>query len=105
MQNYNEVMTFIESNHRLGTLNDTLNTYLIKHANELSKMKCVGDETLLRSLHVLLFLGERQPMNEFKLLLRSFDLPVTLDELKEMTDERIAEAIRQKKDTSKRRDS
>lgn len=81
----------------IGTLNDTLNTYLVKHAGELSMTKCVGDETLLRSLHEQLFLGERQPMNEFKLLLRCFDLPVTLDELREMTDERITEAIRQKK--------
>ena len=89
--------TVLEAYRIIGTLNDTLNTYLNKHANELSKIKCVGDETLLRSLHEQLFMGERQPMNEFKQLLRSFDMSFTLDELQEMTDERITEAIRQRK--------
>ena len=36
-------------------------------------------------------------MDEFKLLLSSFDIPITIEEIQEMTDERIAEAIRQKK--------
>lgn len=81
----------------IGTLNDTLNSYLNKHSNELSRVRCVGDETLLRSLHEQLFMGERQPMADFKLLLKSFDMTFTLGEIQEMTDERIAEALRQKK--------
>lgn len=81
----------------IGTVNNTLNAHLIKHAGALSKTKCEGDATLLRSLHEHLFLAEMQPMNEFKMLLRSFDISFTLEELQGMTDERIAEAIRQKK--------
>ncbi len=80
-----------------GTLNDTLNSYLNKHSNELSRVRCAGDKTLLRSLHEQLFMGERQPMADFKLLLKSFDMTFTLGEIQEMTDERIAEALRQKK--------
>ena len=81
----------------INTLNDSLNAFLSIHAGELSKAKCDGDVTLLRSFYEQLLLSKKQPMDEFKLLLRSFDLPVTLEELQGMTDERIAEAIRQKK--------
>lgn len=87
----------LEAYKIIGSLNNTLKSYLIKHAGVLSRTKCEGDETLLRSLQEQLFLGERLPMNEFKLLLRSFDLPITLADLQEMTNERIAESIRQKK--------
>ena len=93
--------TALDAYRIIGTLNEALNAYLIRHAAELSKTKCVGDETLLRSLHEQLFLGEKQPMNEFKLLLRSFDMSFTLEEIQEMTDERIAEAIRQRKINAK----
>lgn len=81
----------------ISSLNDNLKIFLIKHASELSKAKCVGEESVLRPLFEQLFLGERLPLNEFKLLLKSFDLYFTFDEVRDMTDDRIAEAIRQKK--------
>lgn len=89
--------TVLDAYRIIGMLDDALNAYLIRHAGELSKTRCLGDETLLRSLHEQLFLGEKLPMNDFKLLLRSFDMSFTLEEIQEMTDERIAEAIRQRK--------
>ena len=81
----------------LGTLDDTLNEYLTRHATILSKERCVGDENLVTLMHKQLFTGEKQPMLEFVKLLRSFDMTFTLVELGEMDDERIAEVIRQKK--------
>ena len=81
----------------LGTLDDTLNEYLTRHATILSKERCVGDENLVTLMHKQLFTGEKQPMPEFVKLLRSFDMTFTLVELGEMDDERIAEVIRQKK--------
>ena len=81
----------------LGTLDDTLNEYLTRHAAVLSKERCAGDENLVTLMHKQLFTGEKQPMNEFVKLLRSFDIPFTLEELGEMNDERIAEVVRQKK--------
>ena len=81
----------------LGTLDNTLNKYLTRHAAALSKERCVGDENLVTLMHQQLFTGEKQPMPEFVKLLRSFDMPFTLTELVEMSDERIAEVIRQKK--------
>lgn len=81
----------------LGALDDILNDYLTKHAAALSKERCVGDENLVTLMHQQLFTGEIQPMPEFVKLLRSFDSPFTLTELGEMSDERIAEVIRQKK--------
>ena len=80
-----------------GVLTDSLNSYLTRHATALSKEKCVGDMNLVESLHGQLFIGEKQPMTEFKQLMRSFDLFFTLDELKEMAHERIMEVIKQKK--------
>lgn len=81
----------------LGTLDDILNDYLTRHAAALSKERCVGDENLVTLMHQQLFTGEIQPMPEFVKLLRSFDSPFTLTEFGEMSDERIAEVIRQKK--------
>ncbi len=81
----------------LGALDDILNDYLTRHAAALSKERCVGDENLVTLMHQQLFTGEIQPMPEFVKLLRSFDSPFTLTELGEMSDERIAEVIRQKK--------
>ena len=81
----------------IGTLDNTLNEYLTRHAAALSKEKCVGDENQVTLMHQQLFTGEKQPMPEFVKLLRSFDMPFTLAELGEMDDERIAEVIRQKK--------
>ena len=81
----------------LGTLDNTLNEYLTRHAAVLSKERCVGDENLVALVHQQLFTGDKQPMNEFVKLLRSFDMPFTLEELGEMDDERIAEVVRQKK--------
>ena len=81
----------------LGTLDDTLNDYLTRHAAVLSKERCTGDENLVTLMHKQLFTGEKQPINEFVKLLRSFDMPFTLEELGEMDDERIAEVVRQKK--------
>ena len=81
----------------LGTLDDTLNEYLTRHAAVLSKERCAGDEKLVTLMHKQLFTGEKQPMPEFVKLLRSFDMKFTLVELGEMDDERIAEVIRQKK--------
>lgn len=81
----------------IGTLDDTLNDYLTRHANALSKEKCEGEENLVMSLHGQLFTGEKQPFAEFGRLMRSFDRPFTLEELGEMNDDRIAEVIRQKK--------
>ena len=81
----------------LGTMDDTLNEYLTRHAAVLSKERCAGDENLVTLMHKQLFTGEKQPMNEFVKLLRSFDMPFTLEELGEMDDERIAEVVRQKK--------
>lgn len=81
----------------LGTLDDTLNEYLTRHAAVLSKERCAGHENLVTLMHKQLFTGEKQPMNEFVKLLRSFDMPFTLEELEEMDDERIAEVVRQKK--------
>lgn len=81
----------------LGTLNDTLNEYLTRHAAVLSKEWCTGDENLVTLMHKELFTGEKQPMHEFVKLLRSFDMTFSLVELGEMDDERIAEVIRQKK--------
>lgn len=81
----------------IGTLDNTLNEYLTRHATVLSKERCVGDDNLVASLHEQLLSGEKQPFAEFVKLLRSFDMPFTLAELGEMNDERIAEVIRQKK--------
>jgi hypothetical protein len=81
----------------LGTLDDTLNDYLTRHAAVLSKERCTGDENLVTLMHKELFTGEKQPMHEFVKLLRSFDMTFSLVELGEMDDERIAEVIRQKK--------
>lgn len=81
----------------LGTLDDTLNDYLTRHAAVLSKERCTGDENLVTLMHKELFTGEKQPMLEFVKLLRSFDMTFSLVELGEMDDERIAEVIRQKK--------
>ena len=81
----------------LGTLDNTLNEYLTRHAAVLSKERCVGDENLVALVHQQLFTGDKQPMNEFVKMLRSFDMPFTLEELGEMDDERIAEVVRQKK--------
>lgn len=81
----------------LGTLDDTLNEYLTRHAAVLSKERCAVDENLVTLMHKQLFTGEKQPMNEFVKLLRCFDMPFTLEELEEMDDERIAEVVRQKK--------
>ena len=80
-----------------GTLDDTLNDYLTRHAAVLSKERCTGDENLVTLMHKELFTGEKQPMHEFVKLLRSFDMTFSLVELGEMDDERIAEVIRQKK--------
>lgn len=81
----------------IGTLDNTLNKYLTRHATALSKERCIGDGDLVMSMHEQLFTGERQPMAEFGRLMRSFDRPFTLAELGEMDDDRIAEVIRQKK--------
>lgn len=81
----------------LGTLDNTLNEYLTRHAAVLSKERCVGDENLVALVHQQLFTRDKQSMNEFVKLLRSFDMPFTLEELGEMDDERIAEVVRQKK--------
>ena len=81
----------------IGTLDNSLNEYLSRHAAVLSKERCVGDESLVSLMHQQLFTGEKQQMLEFVKLLRSFDMPFTLAELGEMDDERIAEVIRQKK--------
>lgn len=81
----------------LGTLDDTLNDYLTRHAAVLSKERCTGDENLVTLMHKELFTGEKQPMHEFVKLLRSFDMTFSLVELGEMDDERTAEVIRQKK--------
>lgn len=81
----------------IGTLDNNLNEYLTRHAALLSKERCVGSESLVTLLHQQLFTGVKQPMPEFVKLLRSFDMPFTLEEFEEMNDERIAEVIRQKK--------
>lgn len=77
----------------LGTLDDTLNEYLTRHAAVLSKERCAVDENLVTLMHKQLFTGEKQPMNEFVKLLRCFDMPFTLEELEEMDDKRIAEVV------------
>ncbi len=81
----------------IGLLDDTLNRYIIGHSNSLSKEKCLGDSDIVSALHQQLFTGEKLPMNEFKQLMRSFDIFFSLDELKEISDERISEVIKQKK--------
>lgn len=81
----------------IGSLNNNLTRYLVKHASTLMKEKCLGDSTLMSKLHQQLFEGEIIPFNEFRQLMRSFIIPFSLDEIQNMPDERIAEVIKQKK--------
>lgn len=80
-----------------GELTDSLNAFVTRHAGVLSRSKCTGSQSLVTLLHQQLFAGDKQPMNEFKQFLRSFDQSFTLEELGGINDERIAEVIRQKK--------
>lgn len=87
----------IEAFKIIGELSDDLNSFITHHVSVLSEERCVGDSTILSSLHRQLFMGESQTLDEFKLLLRSFDMSFTLEELKDVSDERILEVIKQKK--------
>jgi len=87
----------LDAFNTIGSLDDALNNYLTRHSNVLSKERCWGNPEMVRSLHQQLFTGEKQPMNEYKQLMRSFDISFSLDELREISDERIAEIIKQKK--------
>lgn len=80
-----------------GELTDRLNAFVTRHAGVLSRSKCTGSQSLDALLHQQLFADDKQPMNEFKQLLRSFDQGFSLEELGGINDERIAEVIRQKK--------
>ena len=80
-----------------GELTDSLNDFITRHVGILSRSKCTGSQSLVLSLHQQLFAGDKQPINEFKQLLRSFEQSFTLDELIRIKDERIAEIIKQKK--------
>ena len=80
-----------------GELTYSLNAFVTRHAGVLSRSKCTGPQSLVTLLHQQLLAGDKQPMNEFKQLLRSFDQSFTLEELGRINDERIAEVIRQKK--------
>ena len=80
-----------------GELTDSLNGFITKHASLLSRSKCSGSQSLVTLLHQQLFAGDKQSLNDFKQLLRSFDQSFMLAELEGMNDERIAEVIRQKK--------
>ena len=80
-----------------GELTDSLNAFVTRHAGVLSRSKCTGSQSLVTLLHQQLFSGDKQPMNEFKQLLRSFDQNFTREELGGMNDERIGEVIKQKK--------
>ncbi len=81
----------------IGKLNASLYAYLTKHASKLMKERCVGDQSLVQSIHQQLFAGDELPINEFKQLMRSFDYSFSLEELKSLSDERISEVIKQKK--------
>ena len=80
-----------------GELTDSLNAFVTRHSRTLSRSRCTGSQNLISLLHQQLLATDKQPMNEFKQLLRSFDQSFTLDALKGMTDERIMEVIKQKK--------
>lgn len=80
-----------------GELTGSLNAFIMRHAGILSRSKCVGTQSLVTLLHQQLFADEKQPLDEFKQLIHSFDQSFTLDELGGIKDERIAEIIRQKR--------
>ena len=80
----------------IGSLSNALRIYIIRHAKELSKEKCYGDDSKT-ALHKAIFTEESLPIQEFKYLLRSFDLNFSLEEIQVISDDKIEEVIRHKK--------
>ena len=81
----------------IGSLTDSLNSYITRHSAELSTQKCNGDPEMIELLHQQLFYGEKQPLDVFKLLIKCFDVEFTLEEIKQLSEERILEVVRQNK--------
>lgn len=81
----------------IGTLEDSLTTFIIKHSDELSREKYTGEQDMIESLHANLFTGDSLSINEFKTLIRSFDIPFSYDEIINLSDDKIEEIIRQDK--------
>lgn len=81
----------------IGSLTDSLNSYITRHSAELSIQKCNGAPEMIELLHQQLFYGEKQPFDVFKLLIKCFDVEFTLEEIKQLSEERILDVIRQNK--------
>lgn len=80
-----------------GELTGSLNDFIKLHAESLSQSKCVGSDNLTNMLHAELFNDINQTFEEFARLLNSFEQNFSLKEIEELSDDRIAEIIRQRK--------
>lgn len=80
-----------------GELTESLNNFIKLHTESLSQSKCAGLDNLINILHTELFNDTNQAFEEYTRLLNSFDQNFTLKEIKGLSDDKLAEIIRQRK--------
>ncbi len=78
----------------IGDLSSELNSFITRHIDVLAAEKCEGDKEWINLLHRQLLEGEKQPMDVFQKLIHCFDQDFTIDEIRTLSNDRIAEIIK-----------